>query len=199
MSNAQHSPLPPSRPGLLTRISIAFGAFFRIIGNPAYAASVDSMIFPPIETAQPEAVKPSAVPAFKPVAPSFIEHTPAAALQLLALLQRDARLIDFSEEDLTGYADADIGAAARVVHDGCRKVLREHFTIVPVRSEPEGTRVTLDQGFDAASNRLTGNVTGAAPFNGTLNHRGWRVNDTRLPILAQAHDITILAPAEVDL
>ncbi|MGI4846922.1 MAG: DUF2760 domain-containing protein [Janthinobacterium lividum] len=192
--------MPPSQPGVFARIALAFGTFFRIVGDSAYASSVQQMVFPPLVTPQPapEPVVPS-VPAFKPVAPSFVELSPAAALQLLSLLQRDARLIDFSEEDLTGYEDADIGAAARVVHEGCRKVLREHFTIVPVRSEAEGTRITLPQGFDAASTRLTGNVTGVAPFTGTLNHRGWRVDNTRLPQLAQAHDATILAPAEVDL
>ena len=124
---------------------------------------------------------------------------PDAALQLLALLQRDARLIDFTEEDITAYGDADIGAAARIVHEGCRKVLREHFTIAPVRSEAEGSRVSLDAGFDAAAIRLTGNVVGSAPFKGSISHRGWRATDVRLPKLGAGHDAAVLAQAEVEL
>jgi hypothetical protein len=196
---------PPNPPSLFARISIAFGAFFRSIGDADYAARVLQLKFPsaaPVET--PSAGSSSTAPAARsPLAPkpvaAFVENTPDAALQLLALFQRDARLIDFSEENLGGYSDADIGAAARVVHEGCRKVLREHFTIEPVRQETEGARVTLAQGFDAAATRLTGNVTGQAPFTGTLNHRGWRVAEIRLPSLAQAHDARILAQAEVDL
>ena len=120
-------------------------------------------------------------------------------MQLLALFQRDARLIDFTEENLADYADADIGAAARLVHEGCRKVLREHFTIAPVRPEEEESRITLNEGFDASAIRLTGNVVGKAPFKGTLRHRGWRVNEVRLPKLSEGHDASICAQAEVEL
>ena len=122
-----------------------------------------------------------------------------AALQLLGLLQREARFIDFVEEDVSGYSDEDIGAASRVVHEGCRKVLREHFPLAPVRSESEGQRLTLPAGFDAAAHRITGNVVGQAPFTGTLAHRGWRATDTRLPQLAPGHDATVLAQAEIEL
>jgi hypothetical protein len=118
---------------------------------------------------------------------------------LLSLFQREARLIDFTQENLSAYSDADIGAAARVVHEGCAKVLREHFTIESIRSEAEGSRVTLPGGFDAAAVRLTGNVVGKAPFTGTLSHRGWRAAGVRLPKLAEAHDAKVLAPAEVEL
>ena len=107
--------------------------------------------------------------------------------------------IDFIEEDVKAYSDADIGAAARVVHEGCRKVLREHFSIQPLRAENEGSRITLPESFDAAAVRVTGNVVGKAPFTGTLSHRGWRVTDTRLPQLAAGHDAAIVAQAEVEL
>jgi hypothetical protein len=122
-----------------------------------------------------------------------------AALQLLGLLQRDARFIDFVEEDIAGYSDTEIGAASRLVHDGCRAVLREHFTIKPVREEAEGSRVTLADGFDATAIRLTGNVVGSAPFSGSISHRGWKVEEVRLPRLAERHDATVIAPAEVEL
>lgn len=127
------------------------------------------------------------------------ESTPDAALQLLALLQRDARLIDFAQENISDYADADIGAAARLIHEGCCKVLCDYFTITPVRPEPEGSQIRLDRGFDASATRLTGNVVGSAPFMGILSHRGWRATEVRLPKLTAGHDTTVLAQAEVEL
>ncbi len=133
------------------------------------------------------------------VAPKLKETTPEAALQLLSLLQQEARFIDFMSEDLSGFADAEIGAAARVIHEGGQKVLNEYFTLAPVRSEEEETQITLPEGFDAAQVRLTGNVVGKAPFTGTLVHKGWQVTDIKLPKMAQGHDPKIIAAAEVEL
>lgn len=179
------------RPSFLGRIPIAFGAFFSILSNPEFAARVDGLR---------HRDAPAPAPAPKPAAPvPLTQASPDAALQLLGLLQRDARLIDFTQENLSGYSDADIGAAARVVHEGCRKALSEHFTIAPVREEAEGSRITLGEGFDARSIRLTGNVVGKAPFNGSISHRGWRAVEVRLPKLAEGHDATVLAQAEVEL
>ncbi len=127
------------------------------------------------------------------------EATPDAALQLLGLLQKEARFIDFIKEDVTAFSDADIGAAARVVHEGCNKAINEHFTLATVRTEQEGSKVTLPQGFDAAAVRLTGNIVGSAPFTGTLVHKGWQVTGIRLPKLTAGHNAAIVAPAEVEL
>lgn len=185
-------------PSFGSRISLAFGAFFKTLGDAEFAARVrDHSVGPAAAPAAAPAPAPVAAPA--PAAAPLREATPDAALQLLSLFQREARLIDFTQENLSGYSDADIGAAARVVHEGCSKVLREHFTIDAVRSEAEGSRVTLPEGFDASAVRLTGNVVGKAPFTGTLSHRGWRASSVRLPKLAEAHDAKVLAPAEVEL
>ena len=183
-------------PSFFRRISIAIGAFFRALSDAEYAARLTR-----IDEAPQPAAAPVATPAPKPApAPAPLRvATPDAALQLLSLFQREARLIDFTQENLTAYSDADIGAAARVVHEGCSKVLREHFTIEAVRSEAEGSRVVLEEGFDASAVRLTGNEVGSAPFRGALSHRGWRASNVRLPKLAEAHDASILAPAEVEL
>lgn len=189
-------------PSFFGRLSIAFGAFFGILGNSAFAGRVQRLREAPHAPEAPEAPVPAAAPVATPATPApspLKEASPVAALQLLGLLQRDARFIDFVEEDIANYSDADIGAAARLVHDGCRAVLREHFTIKPVRSEAEGSRITLPDGFDASAVRLTGNVVGKPPFNGSISHRGWKVEETRLPKLAQTHDASIVAPAEVEL
>jgi hypothetical protein len=197
-----------SNPSFLGRISLAVGTFFSILGDGEFAAGVlrlrraaNANAGVPAPAAAPTPTPaPAAAPAPAPQpAPTLKEATPDAALQLLGLLQRDARFIDFVEEDIKNYSDADIGAAARLVHDGCRTTLREHFTIRPVRDEAEGARITLAEGFDASSVRLTGNVVGKAPFNGSISHRGWRVDEVRLPKLADSHNAKVIAPAEVEL
>lgn len=127
------------------------------------------------------------------------EYTPDAALQVLGLLQKEARFIDFVKEDITAYSDADIGAAARVVHEGCNKAINEHFSLAPIRTEQEGSNITVPVGFDAAAIRLTGNIVGAAPFNGTLVHKGWQATEVRLPKLTQGHNPNIVAAAEIEL
>ena len=204
-------------PSLSRRISLAFGSFFGILSRPDFAADVDrlrtgdasdaptSLPQPAATSAAPAPAPAPAVsaPAAAPVAPAAPatpkEADTTAALQLLSLLQREARLVDFVQEDIAAYSDAEIGAAARVVHEGCRKVLREHVSLAPVRAESEGSRLTLADGFDAAAVRLTGKVVGKPPFTGTLGHRGWRVTDTRLPALAEGHDASVIAQAEVEL
>ena len=186
---------PPATPSFFQRVPLAFGVFFSTLANPAFAGRVQALRQPQAPAAQ-EATPP-VTPTPAPVVLKLA--SPDAALQLLALLQRDARLIDFTQEDLSGYSDADIGGAARVVHEGCSKVLREHFSLAPVRTEAEGSRLTLPPGFDARAVRLTGHVVGQAPFSGQLSHRGWRATEVRLPQLAEGHDVTVLAQAEVEL
>jgi hypothetical protein len=175
--------MPESQPSFFARIGLAFVAFFRTLFDPVFAAGIERLRGEP----QPEA------------APLLKESSPDAALQLLGLLQQEGRFLDFIAEDVAGYADAEIGAAVRVVHEGCRKALYEHFTIEAVRPEQEGARLTLPDGFDASAVRLTGNVVGQAPFSGTLVHRGWRVSEVRLPKVVEGHNVRVLAPAEVEL
>ena len=156
----------------------------------------------------PAVLAPAAEPEIAPEPEVKTEQTPAthlkeaspdAALQLLTLLQQDARFIDFIKEDLSAYSDEDIGAAARVVHEGSKKTLDTYFTLEAIRQEDEETRVSLPAGFNASEVRLTGNVLGEAPFSGTLIHKGWKVSDVKLPKIADGHDVAIVAPAEVEL
>jgi hypothetical protein len=121
------------------------------------------------------------------------------ALQMLALLQKEGRLLDFIQEDITSYGDDQVGAAARVVHQGLNKAISEHLTLSPVTDIMEGNSITLNDGFDAQAYRLTGNVSGKAPFTGTLIHKGWRATDIHLPQTVADYDFTLLAAAEVEL
>jgi hypothetical protein len=190
-SNLEDKPMTERRPSWPVRIWLAISAFWQILFDGEFARDVWRL-------RQGAESPPSEQPAPKPGA-LLHEAGPAAALQLLGMLQQDGRFIDFIQENIAGFSDAEIGAAARVVHEGCRKVLREHFALEAVRREPEGARVTLEPGFDAATLRLTGNVVGEPPFTGTLTHKGWVAMETKLPKLTAGHDVTILAPAEVEL
>ena len=172
------------KPSFLTRLIRAVHVGWR--------AWVDGAVANDRPRLEPVAAEPA-----RPVA--LRETLPDAALQLLALLQQEGRFVDFLEENVSAFSDAEIGGAARVVHEGCRKVLRDYLQIEPVREEAEGSRLTLSAGFDARSVRLTGHVVGQPPFTGTLMHRGWRVRQVTLPKLAEGHDVRVLAPAEVEL
>jgi uncharacterized protein DUF2760 len=153
----------------------------------------------PVPPAPPKAAAEPAKPAAAPVAVPPAAPDPRAALQLLAVLQREGRLVDFIEEDLAGFPDASIGAAARTVHAGCKRAIEEYFRLEPVFREPEGARVTVAPGFDPSAIRLTGNVVGAPPFQGALRHHGWRAREVKLPPAKDGVDQTLVAPAEVEL
>ncbi len=194
-----------AKPGFFSRLFLSWVAYFRTLFDADFAAGIVRLrsgvaALPANAEAgekKEKKEKKKEAPPPKPVV--LREATPDAALQLLSLLQREGRFIDFLEEDVSSFSDADIGAAARVVHEGCKKALDEHLDIAPIRSEDEGDKVTLEEGFDASSVRLTGNVVGDAPFTGTLSHRGWRANKIELPKLSEDHDASILMPAEVEL
>ncbi|MDT5270966.1 MAG: hypothetical protein QOH49_3152 [Acidobacteriota bacterium] len=122
------------------------------------------------------------------------------AVQLLALLQRDGRLVDFLHEDITPYQDAQVGAAVRELHANCRKSLEQYVRLEPIMEGEEDGPVTVEEGFEPASVKLTGNVTGRPPLRGLLRHRGWRVKEINLPSLSpRGAGRAVVAPAEVEI
>lgn len=126
--------------------------------------------------------------------------SPGPAIQILSILQRQGRLVDFLEEDLASYEDSQIGAAVRSIHQGCKDALAQNVGLEAVYSEQEGTEVTIEPGFDPQAIRLTGNVQGDPPFKGVLRHRGWRVVRMDLPLKSPDGEADwILAPAEVEI
>ncbi|MCG6896075.1 MAG: DUF2760 domain-containing protein [Thiocapsa sp.] len=178
-------------PSFFRRAFIAFTSFRRALKDPGFAQAVSAL-------AKAEAGRPQARPAGPATVP-LAAAQPDSALLLLGLLQKEGRLLDFLKEDIKTYSDQEVGAAARIVHQGCQQVLNAHLKIAPVRDEPEGSRVTLEPGFDASAMRPTGNVVGDPPFVGALVHRGWRVVEMDLPRVTGGHDLRILAAAEVEL
>jgi hypothetical protein len=141
--------------------------------------------------------RPEPGPGGPPRAEAAPDHR--EALHLLSIFQREGRLVDFLEEDIGAFSDAEVGAAARVVHEGCRKALHDYFSLEPVYREPEGETVVVEPGFDATRVRLSGQVVGEPPFRGSLKHHGWRVQEVRLPRAPEGIDPAIIAPAEVEL
>ncbi len=217
--------MPEPLPSFFQRLAIALASFFRALGDAHYAAllaqlrstgalpaaapapgllvSSSSAAVPALAAPAP-GLAPPAPPAPGKSAPAPAAPTPTAsahegALHLLALLQREGRLLDFCEEELASFSDAAVGAAARLVHSGCRKALRENLELAPIRTEAEGARVVLESGFDARAIRLTGNVVGDPPFTGALKHHGWRAAQVRLPEPPRGEAARLLAPAEVEL
>ncbi|MDP3156568.1 MAG: DUF2760 domain-containing protein [Archangium sp.] len=146
---------------------------------------------------------PAAPPPPAPPAPVIVKPTPeqqhAAALFMLGLFQREGRLLDFLQEDIASFTDAEVGAAARLVHEGCRKTLAQYVPITAVVKETEGATMEIPQGFDANRFRLTGNVAGAGPWKGSLKHHGWVATKVLLPDVPTTVDVKVIAPAEVEL
>jgi len=189
---------------VLTRLPIAVYSFVRALADADYAHRL-TQLYIDRHSSLPSAPAPAPAP-LAPPPPAHSEPAavlesagPDSALVLLSLLQKEGRFVDFLQEEVSGYSDQEVGAAARVVHEGCQRVLRQHLSIEPVRQEAEGASVTLAKGFDPASVRPTGNVVGDPPFTGALVHRGWRAVDVRLPKVASSRDVRILAAAEVEL
>jgi hypothetical protein len=145
--------------------------------------------------------KPKAEPVQPAPAPPETKRADAEIVSFLAMLQEKGRLVDFLMDDINAFSDAQVGAAARVVHAGCRGVLQEHFSIHPVRTEPEGSTVQVPAGYSADEYRLVGRISGQAPFSGVLVHRGWKTDMVKLPQLLRAPTghLPAIAPVEVDL
>jgi hypothetical protein len=157
----------------LNRLWLALKAFWQILTDPEFAARVE---------------------------PLFSKAPTGPDLRILAVLQRDGRLVDFLQEDIDAYSDSQIGAAVRDIHRGCRKSLTEYLTIEPIMNAAEEAQVQVPTDFDPAAIRLLGNVNGKPPFQGVLKHHGWRVRSVHLPLLPVARDdSSVLSPAEVEI
>jgi hypothetical protein len=161
---------------------------------------VEKIVEKPVETIVEKTVEVEKI--VERVVERVVEKTrppEEGALHLLSILQRDGRFIDFLKEDIKGFPDADVGAAARLVHQGCKKAIDACFTLAPVRSEEEGSAVVVEAGFDATSLSLAGNVKGEPPWKGSLTHAGWKASAVNLPERPVHVDGRVVAPAEIDI
>lgn len=182
----------------MSRVSTAFKAFFASLFNPQLSVRIQDVLdHPTLEAPAPAAPPPTAKPVEVPVIKKPVQ---SEAITLLATLQREARLVDFLKEDLSSYADDQIGAAVREIHRESAAVINRLFAIREILAEEEGAQVTVPAGFDAARYRLTGNVVGNAPFKGTLQHHGWEVSKCEIPEYVGGESAaTTISPAEVEI
>ena len=173
--------------GFSTRLSFAFRCFFSLLFQGEIAQDV-------LQTLGVSKAAPAKTLGDKP-SPESLDR----AVQMLALFQRDGRLVDFLTEDVSPYPDGQLGAAVRSIHTSCRQVLDRYLKLEPVLSSEEDQPVTVPVGFDPAAIKLVGNVAGEPPLRGLLRHRGWRVTEVNLPSLPQGTGRAIVAPAEVEI
>ena len=175
----------------MNRILLAFRCFFEILFHGALSANALGAL----KLARRE--QPAPGPKGTPSAAAL--RTPAdGALQILTILQRDSRVVDFLMEDIASYSDDQVGAAVRELHDQCRDSLARYVALQPVIDGVEGTPVKAPSG-DPHLVRFIGNVPAAPPSGGTLRHKGWRAAKVDLPALAAKEDTSIIAPAEIEI
>ena len=186
--------------GTSALITLVLWLFVSIQGRSlADKAAAEALSQAPVPKTKKRDAQPKAEAVPTPE-PRYTPPAPQAAAQMLSILQREGRLVDFLQEDLADYEDAQIGAAVRSIHQGCKSALAEHVKLEPVFQEPEGETVSVAAGFDAMAVRLTGNVSGNPPFRGILRHRGWRAARIELPRLSEDRSKDwVLAPAEVEV
>lgn len=183
--------------GFWERVVLAFRCYFSILLHADIPNDIAERL-----------VKPAApvlrAPASAAPSVSRLEEAPPSgtldrAVQMLALLQRDGRLIDFLAENISPYPDEQLGAAVRTIHDNCRQVLERYVKLEPILNSEEDQPVMVQAGFDPAAIKLIGNVAGVPPVRGVLRHKGWRIKEVNLPPLPQGAGRMVLAPAEVEL
>ncbi|NLD98900.1 MAG: DUF2760 domain-containing protein [Fibrobacter sp.] len=177
----------------MNRVELAFRSFFWILFKRSFADKIEEYFIaqPDVGLLEEKKVLEIAPPP---------QPTRNDAVQLLALLQREGRLIDFLKEPIDAYSDAQIGAAVRDIHRDCASVLERVFEVKPLVEKEEGASITVAPGFDPEQFRLTGNVAGDPPYEGFLRHHGWRVSKTELPIWnGNDESAEVIAPAEIEL
>lgn len=183
----------------------AFGQFFKFLSSPDYAARCqlitadEKFAFEVPEKIIKEVVVETVTEIREIAAPRLETVSVDGAYQLLQLMQQEARLVDFIQEDISQYSDAEVGAASRVIHQGCAKVIAQNFDIETVTELDESARIDIPMGYNSKEFKLEGRVEGEGPFTGTLIHPGWKVTKHHLPKVSDTKDMHIIAAAEVEV
>ncbi len=175
----------------MSRLVLAFRCFFNILFHGALSDGA----LTELHLSRREAAAPKAAAA---AAPAAARPPSDGALQILGILQRDSRLVDFLMEDIAAYSDDQVGAAVREMHDQCRDSLRRYMTLQPVIDGVEGTFAKAPAS-DPNAVKFIGNVPATPPSGGTLRHKGWRAAKIDLPTVAARQDVSVIAPAEIEI
>lgn len=178
------------------RIGLAFRMFFGIL----FSREVADRVAQPTATAEPVRIEstPVAVVQAAPVKPP--QPTRSDAITLLEALQREARFLDFVQESLDAYDDAQVGAAVREIHRGSQAVLKRFFAIKPVLEVEEGSRYEVSADGEPGLYRLVGQVPESRPVTGTVTHSGWQAQKCELPQWTGRPVLErVIAPAEIEI
>ena len=191
----------------MSNLSLAFKSFFSLLFSGKLPEDVQIALNLTRRIVTPGNAKPAETAAAAAAKPAPVVESAKAtdgAVQILAILQREARLVDFLEEDITPYTDEQVGAAVRDIHKNSRAALQRHVVLRPVVDGVEGTNTNLaSAGLDAKDTtrlRIVGNVPADGKVEaGVLRHRGWRVDKVDLPATPMGKKAAILAPAEIEV
>lgn len=180
-----------------TAASIAIGLW--LLSRAAITKKVPAVSENEKEAAPMETMPPPEGKIGEPPAPEDTGHS--EVVTLLGVFQEKGRLIDFLKDDITAYSDAQVGAAARVVHQGCALALEQYFSISPISNESEGSRVSVPSNEPDGYYRLSGKIHGSAPFSGKLVHKGWKTDSVKLPriLVVDKSHLPAIAPAQVEI
>ncbi len=177
----------------MSRIILAFSCFFRILLNGVFAKELQEFLRKDDKKDLPHKELPEKNEEKK-------DEIKIYGSRIFTLLQREGRFIDFLQEKIDSYSDAQIGAVARSLHGGCNKVMDNYIKIESVIDREEGLEVTVEkEEFDPSSIQIVGHVTGDPPFKGILRHHGWKVTEINLPGIPEGQNPAILQPAEVEI
>ncbi len=168
----------------MSRLIQAFKAFFKVLGDARFAEQA-------AKWSKTAALPPS------PQKQAAIRHD---GLSVLAVLQREARLVDFLKEPIQAYSDAQVGAAVRDIHRDAGAALERMFGLKPLVDRAEGEAIDVEPGYDPGRTKLTGNVVGEPPYRGKLCHHGWMATRCEVPDwTGRDESALVVAPAEVQL
>jgi hypothetical protein len=121
------------------------------------------------------------------------------AYALLSLMQKEARFLDFVQENLQEIPDAQVGAVSKRIHKDLTKLFKQFLKVEPVFDSAENQKVSIEEGFEPAEIQLSGNVEKKPPLEGILRHKGWMVDSLNLPRRTSAARTKVLQPAQVEV
>jgi hypothetical protein len=121
----------------------------------------------------------------------------SGAIFTLNLLQREGRLIDFLQEDIESFSDAQVGTAVRQIHRECAATLEKYFKLRAISEVAEGQEMSISSSFDPSMIRVTGN-TEAGKSVGIVRHKGWISSEQALPQQVGHRNSCVVCPAEIN-
>lgn len=185
-------------------LGVAFRAFFSALSNQKRSEAIRKVLDAEIDDLERDATGPTKLAGpektavAEPVKKVAVKPSRSDALTLLAVLQREARLVDLVQEPLDQYGDAQVGAAARPCLKQCRQALERVFGLKPLVGEPENSVIDVPEKASAIRYQWVGDAAGSGA-RGTLVHPGWEAAKCELPQWTGAdEDALVIAAAEVE-